>query len=268
MIQSTVFEENTDDVLQEGLEGADDPLLVNPSRDAIESLVTVLGDTESSVRLLVDEGPLKDLADDFLVASLIADLVESGTLSVRTLETVPRHSLLLTPGRVVSLVEGGRQVAGLPTSDDMFVTRTYEHYESAWEDAPTYTLRTPPLSAIRETLDADIGSAVVEDFDEMLDVLDSARGNGEGLDEVTISLLVAGKNNELLYDISRWGEDIGLASKATFSRTKNRLEEHSLLDTEKVPIDVGRPRLRLMLGTAIDGDDIDDIVDQAESALA
>jgi DNA-binding MarR family transcriptional regulator len=63
-----------------------------------------------------------------------------------------------------------------------------------------------------------------------------------------ISLLVAGKNGELLYDISKWGEDVGVASKATFSRTKTRLEDNGLLDTEKVPIDVGRPRLRLLLG--------------------
>uniref|UniRef100_UPI000A78D6B4 transcriptional regulator TbsP domain-containing protein n=1 Tax=Halococcus thailandensis TaxID=335952 RepID=UPI000A78D6B4 len=52
----------------------------------------------------------------------------------------------------------------------------------------------------------------------------------------------------MLYDISRWGEDAGVASKATFSRKKTQLEEQGLLETEKVPIDVGRPRLRLLLG--------------------
>ena len=59
---------------------------------------------------------------------------------------------------------------------------------------------------------------------------------------------MAARNEVLLYDISRWGEDVGIASKATFSRTKTRLEDHDLIDTEKVPIDVGRPRLRLQLG--------------------
>ncbi|PWG73380.1 hypothetical protein DF186_23370, partial [Enterococcus hirae] len=62
------------------------------------------------------------------------------------------------------------------------------------------------------------------------------------------SLLVAAKNDVLLYDISKWGEDVGIASKATFSRTKTKLEDMGLIDTEKVPIDVGRPRLRLKLG--------------------
>jgi hypothetical protein len=49
----------------------------------------------------------------------------------------------------------------------------------------------------------------------------------------------------LLYDISRWGEDVAIASKATFSRTKSQMEDAGLIETEKVPIDVGRPRLRL-----------------------
>jgi len=45
------------------------------------------------------------------------------------------------------------------------------------------------------------------------------------------------------------GRDVGIASKATtFSRTKTKLEDMGLIDTEKVPIDVGRPRLRLKIG--------------------
>jgi predicted transcriptional regulator len=63
-----------------------------------------------------------------------------------------------------------------------------------------------------------------------------------------VSLLAAAKHEELLYDISTWGEEVGMASKATFSRTKNQLEERGLIATEKVPIDVGRPRQRLLLG--------------------
>jgi len=94
---------------------------------------------------------------------------------------------------------------------------------------------------------AEIGEATREDFDAVLAAMDSARGHGE-VDEVTVALLVAAKNDVLLYDISKWGEDVGIASKATFSRTKTRLEDLGIIDTEKVPIDVGRPRLRLKLG--------------------
>ena len=120
-----------------------------------------------------------------------------------------------------------------------------------------------------ETLEADIGPDAAADFETVLDSLETARGDGEGLDEVTISLLVAAKNGELLYDISKWGEDVGVASKATFSRTKTQLEDNGLLDTEKVPIDVGRPRLRLLLGDSRLGEaDAEDIAGVAQEMLA
>jgi hypothetical protein len=221
------------------------------------------------VRLFADESPLKELTDDFLMASALADLIEAEQLYVRTLSTVPRNSLLVTEEFVVSLVDGGEQVAGLTTTDDEFVSRTHAHYESLWEEADAFTLRTPPLSHIRETLAEEIGEAAVEDFDRILDSLDTARGDGDGLDEVTIALLVAANNGELLYDISRWGEDIRLASKATFSRNKNRLEETGLIDTEKVPIDVGRPRLRLVLANgSLEQANIEQVAERAQDELA
>ena len=42
------------------------------------------------------------------------------------------------------------------------------------------------------------------------------------------------------------GRNAGIASKATFSRAKSALEDADLIETEKVPLDIGRPRLRLM----------------------
>ena len=78
------------------------------------------------------------------------------------------------------------------------------------------------------------------------------------------------RSHELqLYDISRWGEDTGVASKATFSRTKTRLEDRGLIDTTKVPIDVGRPRLRLLLGDErLQEADIDDLASVAQELLS
>jgi hypothetical protein len=165
----------------------------------------------------------------------------------------------------LSLVEAGSHVRSLPTTEESFVASTYDYYDQLWKRADTFSLRTPPLSHIRDTLEDDIGSAVATDFDRVLATLDS---NGDSLDEVTICLLVAANNGELLYDISRWGEDIRLASKATFSRCKNQLEDNGLIDTEKVPIDVGRPRLRLRLGNGdLQDADIEEVAQRAETHL-
>ncbi len=99
-------------------------------------------------------------------------------------------------------------------------------------------------------------------------MLETARGGGDGLDEVTIALLVAARHNVLLYDISKWGEDVQLASKATFSRTKNLLEDSGLLATEKVPIEVGRPRLRLVLANSkLKEAPVEEVVRHAQAEL-
>ncbi|WP_256393812.1 transcriptional regulator TbsP [Natronoarchaeum rubrum] len=251
-MNSNLLDRQLDDILRELLADADDELfLVNPSREAIESFVdvaTAFDDDRPLVRLLADERTLKDVMDDFIVASNTADLVDAGVLELRTTESPPGNSLALTADAVVALVDAGNQVGGLVSDDDGFVESAHDSYQSRWESADEYNLRTPPITRVRETLSEEISPEAEDDFTNILDSLETARGDGDGLDEVTISLLVAAKNEALLYDISKWGEDVGIASKATFSRTKTKLEDMGLIDTEKVPIDVGRPRLRLKLG--------------------
>lgn len=246
-----MVERNVADVLRAALADASGEVLaVHPSAEAIEELVNVMTELDDvpAVRLLAPEGVLKDVMSDFILASTAADRIDDGVLELRVAEEPPTNSLLITEDRVVAVVDAGDQVAGLTTDDEAFVGSANSRYDGLWEDASAFSLRTPPISRVRTTLSDDLGPGIESDFTGVLNSLETARGNGDGLDEVTISLLVAAKNEALLYDISKWGEDVGIASKATFSRTKTKLEDMGLLDTEKVPIDVGRPRLRLMLG--------------------
>jgi len=252
-------------------EDGEELLVVNPSGDTIEAVVSVATSFEEeppAIRLLADERTLKDVMDDFIVASNAADLIGDNVLELRTLREIPENSLLITEDRVIAIVQAGSEVGGLTAEDESFVDAANETYSESWGRAHPFSLRTPPLSRVRQTLETEISPEVESDFTSVLDSLETARGNGEGLDEVTISLLVAAKNEALLYDISKWGEDVGIASKATFSRTKTKLEDMGLLDTEKVPIDVGRPRLRLKLGDERLRDaDSDQLASVAQSLL-
>jgi hypothetical protein len=251
---------------------ADDLLVIDPDGETVEELVAVAtshGGDRPRMRVVARERVLKDVIDDFLVASNAADLVEDGALSLRTAATDGRTALFVSRDAVVSPVRADTQVAGLSTDDDAFVDAAYGAYRDRWDEAEEFALRTPPLSRVRETLAEDIGSETLADFDAVLDSLRTAGADGDALDEVTISLLVAAKNDVLLYDISKWGEDVGIASKATFSRTKTRLEDLGLVDTEKVPIDVGRPRLRLKLGDeALRDADASDLAEVAREKLS
>jgi hypothetical protein len=249
--ESSLLDTKLDRILQETLEATDEDLIVvNPSEEIVAEFVKVAGHFEGTlpkIRMIAEERTLKSAVDDFIVASNAADLVDRETLSIRTIEGTRENSLLVTPDTVVALVDTGSTVAGLTTDNQEFIDDAFEAYAEEFEAAEEFTLRTPPISRVRQTLSDEITPGAEEDFSAILSSLETARGNGDGLDEVTISLLVAAKNEVLLYDISRWGEDIGIASKATFSRTKTKLEDMGIIDTEKVPIDVGRPRLRLKL---------------------
>lgn len=237
-----------EDVIKAVLEGPGElTYALNPSPSALDPLVAVLDATDATpaARLLVDAEQLKDEAGDFLFASALANLTARDAVSVRTSDTVQNANLLLRSGTAIQLFDLDVRLAAVETDMPALVDALSTHASTRWESADPFDLRTPPRKAVSETLAAELGQATESDFTAILDSLETARGNGAGLDEVTVALLAAAKNEALLYDISKWGEHVGLASKATFSRTKSTLEELGLIATDKVPIEVGRPRLRL-----------------------
>lgn len=247
-MNANVVEPTVADVFGDALSAEDERLsVVAPDTETIEALVGSVDDDSPSVRLLATSDTLKTAMSDFLLASRAADRIEAGQLDIRV-SSEGSNALLLTETSVVALVRADDRVAGLTADDESFIESANERFATAWSDADTYSLRTPSLARVRETLEAELGTDTTEDFESVIDSLGSVRGD-DGLDEVEVSLLVAARNDELLYDVSKWGEDIGIASKATFSRTKTRMEDADILDTEKVPIEVGRPRLRLKLAT-------------------
>jgi hypothetical protein len=227
------------------------------TEESVGALVDVLTDLDDPplVRVLAAESVLKWLRRDFHLASTAADLIAAETLSLRVPdEETFEAALVADEESVVSVVTAGNRAVGLSTDDAEFVANVRERCTTGWETGEAFNLRTPPRSRVYETLSTEIGSDVAEDLQVMFEAVKSTRSAGYGstdqdpLDEVALTLLAAAKQEIQLYEISRWGEDVGLASKATFSRAKGRLEDQGMIATEKVPLDVGRPRLRLQLG--------------------
>ncbi|WP_458205463.1 transcriptional regulator TbsP [Haladaptatus sp. NG-SE-30] len=270
--KSNLLNQSVHEILRAVIDEAPEAMLVvDPSANAIEELIDAATEYEGDLpemRMLADETTLKDVMEDFIIASNTADLIDEGALSLRTTNDSSGNSLLVTDDLVIALVTAGDRVGGLTSDDEEFVDAAYSTYMTEWDDAADFTLRTPPISRVRETLRDEISADAESDFNSVLSSLETARGDGDGLDEVTISLLVAAKNEALLYDISKWGEDVGIASKATFSRTKTKLEDMGLIGTEKVPIDVGRPRLRLKLANDdLQSADTDQLASVAQGIL-
>lgn len=246
-MQENVFKPTRAAVFQDVLTAVTEPTVVAPSAATVRALVSVLAELDGvSVRLLSTEAAFKDARGDFLVASAAADLVAVDRLEIRTSDEFALPVIIATEA-VVALLPMGTRVAGLVTDDEPFVATATEHVAELWTAAEPATLHTPARSRVRETLEAEFGPDVAADFDAGLGALETARTSEAGVGEVTLSLLVAAKHEEQIYEISKWGDDVGLASEATFSLTKNQLEEQGLIESEKTQRERGRPRHRLVL---------------------
>jgi len=250
-MQENVFKPTRAAVFQNVLTAVTEPTVVAPSAATVRALVSVLRELDRegdgvSNRLLSTEVAFNDARGDFLVASAAADLVASDRLELRTTDEFALPVVVATEA-VVALLPMGTRVAGLGTDDESFVATATEHVEDLWTAAEVGTLHTPARSRVRETLEAEFGPDVAADFDAGLDALETARTSEAGVGEVTLGLLVAAKHEEQIYEISKWGDDIGLASEAAFSLTKNQLEEEGLIESEKTYRERGRPRHRLLL---------------------
>jgi hypothetical protein len=251
---------------------ADGALLVNPSAELVRTLAEYGRDNPDdmpALRVLGSEAELKAVRDDFLIASAAADLVEQDLLEFRVALTPLANTLVLDDDTLSAIIENEDAVAGLAADDAEFITSTSDQYHEQYEQADAFNLRTPGITRVLDTLETELSASTSDDFEAVLDSRSTVTRDDDSLDEIQIAILVAAKNEQLLYDLSKWGEDEGLASKATFSRTKGDLEEAGLIDTEKVPIDVGRPRLRLQLGHEdLVGTDASELADAALDHLA
>ena len=241
---------NGDDIIKRSIEeGGGSVRILQVSPKVLGRYIKVASEESDSVdkiRVLSGRGALKDAMDDFLIASAASDLIEDGKLELLTTEDNSYRSLVVVgDSEIMSFVDLGERMGALSTDDSGMVDDAAEFFEEMWEVGDDFKIRTPPASRVVETLREEIGETTQEDFTAILDHLETAKGNGDGLDEITVALLAAARNEILLYDISKWGEDSGVASKATFSRKKTEMEDRGLIDTENVPIDIGRPRLRL-----------------------
>ena len=127
---SNLLEADVGSVLDAAFAGADGELLVvDPSAETIVSLVEAGIDRTDlpTMSVLAAESVLKDVTDDFLVASRAADLVEAGSLELRVLPAGVDNALFVSESRVVALLGAGDRVAALSTTDEAFVAGAYDH---------------------------------------------------------------------------------------------------------------------------------------------
>jgi hypothetical protein len=237
---------------------------VDPTESVLVGLAQAGVDPESlpSTTVYASEATLKAVRRRFAVASGLADYVDAGSLTLRQVDAsaLGDSDFVVTDRTVYVPVSSGASVAGLAADEDAFRADAGDLVAAL--DGDPFGLRTPGRRRILETARNRLGEGLADDMETMLSSV-VADLPGEAFDVGTATVLLAARNDALLYDVSRWTEDVGLAAKSTLSGRKTALEDAGLVTTEKVPDGIGRPQLRLLLDGDLTGISVAEILEIA-----
>lgn len=226
----------------------EDVFVVDPDADLLRELVYVWSESEKSppLRLLVRDETVEDTFEDFHLASRASGLLEDDLLDIRTLEERADNTLCVADDRLSVFVPTDEGRYQLATNDGQTVDSVVGRYETVWEAADERRVRAASRRQIASAFSDRLGDEMAEDLLELFDAVPELYRE-DPANQYALTLLAGARHEALHYEIRRAGEDAGLASQATFSRLKNVLEDEGLVATEKVPVEVGRPRQRLVL---------------------
>jgi len=225
-------------------------LLVDPAPRTIHALARAFDTTTfPHVDVVASESVLRTVRRNFVLATRVATAVAAERCRLQTTDTEDLSTLFVSPQRVcvVVVIDDVVTVRELPSAD--WTTAFHTEARETFVDAEPYPLRTPTREELLSADDSNLPAAFHEDFETALAIAASF-DDPEAFDPVRTALVLAARHAALNYDVSRWGERLGVASGATFSRRKGQLEDDDHLTTEEVSTGLGRPRQRLLLTDA------------------
>lgn len=228
--------------------------VINPTTSLVDGLINAIGSTDSKspdIQILSDKQRFSAIAQRFKIASQLADFVEQDVATIQTIQDYQRNSMLISVDRLSIFPATGEPSPAFTQSVENGLGDLMEMIDSDWEESTKYSLQTPPISRIVETMETDLGAAFKHDFESTLIDIDKIYTGGTEISITTIILLVAARNDLMFYDVGHWAERIGLASRATLSRKKRELEDAEAISTSKVKQEVGRPRMKLHLNEEV-----------------
>lgn len=226
-----------------------------------ESTRLVLSDFETALSLLEQdqigvEGDMdiiltseiaRQLSDRFPINSYFQKLQERENIEIRQ---EPAHGsrlseIYLTEDRVYYPVRFGSVKRYVRLSSSDIYQQLSAEFNSLFSSADDLDLDVPPWKDLLDGLADATSEESAREFETLVEA--ATPDDLDSLDEVSLALIAAARTGALQYDISKWGEEMNIASKATFSRRKSSLVDDGVITTESVPVEVGRPRERLLI---------------------
>jgi len=152
----------------------------------------------------------------------------------------------------------------VPVTDEESIRELGSDFKSIYTDGNDVSTDVPPWDELLTQLEEIVGRETRGEYRRLVSA--ATLSTRDSIDEVAVALIAAARAGALNYEISSWGEEMNVGSKATFSRRKKELEEQGLIVTERVPVDVGRPRQRLLIDSTAPEPDLDIGVENEEIA--
>lgn len=234
--------------LDELIRTGTDPIVVDPPATLLKDVVDAArANGSETVRLLLSSTATDGVEEDFLLETTVAEARSRDRLAVRVASSPLEDRLVVTADDARVLVPVEWTVGLFDVREDDLHAALSEKYEAHWDDGAELSTRAPPRTSLFEAAADRLSESFVDDLDAALSGADRLEWYGTPT-PVELSLVVAARSNEHLYDLSRWGEDAEFASRSSLSRSKNDLESAGVLAIRNDPQERGRPRQRLLVG--------------------
>lgn len=209
----------------------------------------------SGMDILASKATADDLRRSFPLNSKIKEILEQHNATLYLTEEPSLPTTVIDGNQAHYYVRMGSVRRFVKLSDDEIGSILTDEFESLLESASRVDIETPVWSELLAKLESVVGLQTRSEFEQLIEA--AKLEEMDSLDAVSVALIAAAQSGALSYDLGKWAEETGVASKATISRRKTALETDGVIYTEKVPVEVGRPRQRLLLADDISAVRID-----------
>jgi hypothetical protein len=220
-----------------------------PDTDDIESFIHMFEEheIEGNGEVIISPPLTNRLMDNtqasFPTDSYIEQLANDTDIEFRVYTEEKLPALLITPTEAYYRLSFGHIEEIVRVSGERFRSALESEFRSLFRQSSELEVDIPAWEELIDRLAQSTNDEMAEEFKEIVETL-----SDEGpIDEVLAAIIAGARTEVLLYEISKWGEDAGISSKATFSRRKTNLEEKDIITTESAPVEIGRPRERLLI---------------------
>jgi hypothetical protein len=224
--------------------------LLNPPVAVLRSLVPASATDDDGdlppLRVLARKNTLHDIRQQFPLASRLQELIDEGQVALCKSPIDQNTTVLVSETELIAFVLIEETVEWLTMDESKDSAGVFTELDELWDDSEQYRLRTPPLTATLDSATETLGESFGDRFERAVEWAEALPDPTE-FHAIRAAVVIGAAEEQLHYEVSKWGEDASVASKASFSRHKVELEERGLVRTEKVQVPMGRPRQRLFL---------------------